>query len=501
MRRIIINLFAFTLLFASVACAGRSAVSPTPFPTAGPSPTSGSTGPIVLTVTELMNAPGLYKDSVVQVSGLLRKQPLLVCDAEPNPSPAGWGLAEEGLLALAGGFEQQVRSLLPDDLTMTVEGRWRQWTGLVGCGKEAVQQEVWYLEASRILSPSPLTQVTLTPSSGIDIAAITSTPEGASATESVDLIPTTSPEETPAEPVSTAGSAALASPTVDPFAPLPTNTLTAFETPLITPLASATLAAGTTVTPGAGLTTTPGGTAEPTASGTPPTPTPTATTGSSSGQVVTKGYFFDETFGDYVVTSLAGGSIDSWLIDVFEDESVYIYAIAPSPADIILSILKDGQPIVNRQNTAPAGSPEAITNPTLQGEGEYEIQVLTVNSVSTEYALALTTDPETPVSIPGMVLSGSPRSAVQLPAFGYHYWFFVASAGDEISITLTPLGNEDAGIYVYDPTGEELAYADDGFEGEEEFIEATVTISGLHAINIEELYGDPMQYDLLLTIE
>lgn len=497
MRRIIAFLIALTLISLTVACSNRVAVGPTPFPTPGPTLTPASGGPIVLTVTELMSAPGLYKDVVVQVTGLLRKQPLLICETDAKPSPAGWGLAEEGLLAPAGGFDQQVRSLLPDNLTMTVEGRWRQWTGLVGCGKGAAQQEVWYLETGRILSPSPLTQVTLTPSSGVEIVAITSTPDaGLAPTETIELFPTPALEETPIEPVSTAGSALLASPTPDPFAPLPTETLSAFETPLVTPDASATIAAGLTGTPGAGLTGTPSPTT--TVPGTPPTPT--ATSG-SPGQVVSKGSFYDESFGDYVVTSLAGGTTDSWLIDVFEGETVSIYAISPSPADVILSLLKDGQPIVNRQNTAAPGSPEVINNPSLQGEGEYEIQVLTVNGVSTDYALVLSVDPETPVSVPGMLLSGSPRSAVQLPAFGYHYWFFVAEAGDQLTITLTPLGQEDPAIYVFDPLGEELTYADDGFEGDEEIIEATVTTSGLHAVNIEEVYSDPLQYDIILTIE
>lgn len=502
MRRTIALLIVVILLSVLAACSGRAAVAPTPFPTVGPGPTPGATGPISLTVTELMSAPGLYRDSVIQVTGLLRKQPLIVCETKPNLSPAGWGLAEEGVLAPAGGFEQQVRSLLPDNLTMTVEGRWRQWSGLVGCGKSAAQQEVWFLEVGRILSPSPLTQVTLTPSSGVAIAEITDTPENSlSQPEPGGEFPTPVLENTPVDPFSTPDPAAPLAPTFDPIAPAPPGTLPG--TLLITPGVEGTLSAittpgtpGTPTTPTAlptGLT----GTPQPTVTGTPPTPT----RGTSSGMIVDKGDFFMESFGDFAISSLAGGTIDSWVIDLFEGDSFNIYAVAPSPADIILSVFKDGQPIVNRQNSAPVGSPEIINSAPITVDGLYEIQVLTVNSQSTDYVLVLSTDPETPISIPGLIISGTPRSAVQLPEFGYHYWVFVADAGDQISITLTPLANEDPAIYLYDSAGEEIAGADAGFEGEPEDIELTAETSGLYVISIEETYSSPMQYNLVLTIE
>ncbi|HMT19928.1 MAG TPA: hypothetical protein PKE20_01560, partial [Promineifilum sp.] len=189
------------LLILLTACGGRNATSPTPFPTTGPQATTLGNAPVPLTVAELMAAPGLYRDAVIQLTGRLRKQPLIVCDSELHPSPGGWGLAEEGVLALAGGFEQQVRSLLPDDLTMSVEGRWRLWEGLVGCGKQAVRQELWYLEVGRILSPSPITQVTLTPGGEVAISAITNTPSSDNLGSTVpEAPPTPNPQETPLAP-------------------------------------------------------------------------------------------------------------------------------------------------------------------------------------------------------------------------------------------------------------------------------------------------------------
>ena len=217
--------------------------------------------------------------------------------------------------------------------------------------------------------------------------------------------------------------------------------------------------------------------------------------------MVAKGNLYDVMIGDFITSSLPGGAIDSWELDIFEGESLYIYAIAPTPVDVILSVIKDGQPIVNRQNTAPAGSPEFINGPSLHGEGLYEIQVLTVGGASTDYALTFYTDPEAAIIIPGIITSGSPRSAVQMPAGAYHYWFFVAPQGSNISVLLTPLGEEDPAVYIMGPDGEEIDSADDGFEGEEESIETSTNLSGLHAIGIEEVYGDALLYDLELTLQ
>ena len=177
------------------------------------------------------------------------------------------------------------------------------------------------------------------------------------------------------------------SPTPDQFDPGQTPAPGLTGTPAISTPDSGTTAPVTTGTP------------SPTATGTPPTPTATGTTTSGSGQVVAKGNLYDVMVGDFITSSLPGGAIDSWELDIFEGESLYVYAIAPTPVDVILSVIKDGQPIVNRQNTAPAGSPEFINGPSLQGEGLYEIQVLTVGGASTDYALTFYTDPEAAITI------------------------------------------------------------------------------------------------------
>lgn len=502
------------LLILLAACGERNAASPTPFPTTGPQATALGNAPVSLTVAELMAAPGLYRDATIRLTGRLRKQPLIVCDSELHPSPGGWGLAEEGVLAPAGGFEQQVRSLLPDDLTMSVEGRWRLWEGLVGCGKQAVRQELWYLEAGRILSPSPITQVTLTPGGEVAISAITNTPSGDNlGTTAPEVLPTPNPQETPFTPEPTVALGGYPggieeSPGGQP--PTPFGQATSSTSIGATPAATPGLATNPTLSVTAGTPTatssTPG-TPTPTPSGTPPTPTPTVT-GGTPGQVTDKGNLYEQLYeseGEFVTSNLAARATDTWQLDIFEGESVFVYVVAPAPADLVISLLKDGQPIVNRQNSAPAGSPEFLNDPNIPGEGTYEVQVSTVGGEATDYGITAHEDDQFLRIIPGMLVSGAPRSAMQLPEVAVHFWFFTGKAGDSATILLTPRGGEDAAMYLYGPNGEEVEIegqsGDEGFEGDAERLEFTLPGNGLFALTIEEAFSAPMSYDLELTIE
>lgn len=501
MRRFVWLLLSLLLLLA--ACRGRAGGAPTPFPTAAATPSPTASGPIALTVTELAAAPGLYLDALVQVTGVFRKQPLLVCEAEPFRSPATWGLGEEGLLVLAGGYDQQVRGLLPEGLLMTAEGRWQRWEGLVGCGKSAVTREVWYLNVGRILSPSPLTQVTLTP--GGPGTAVAEAP-------TLEAAPPLTPTEDFSFPTPVSEESPTAEPTfpVDDF-PAPTEELlptASLPTPdnLETPTLSVTAASETPGTPGTPGTPATPGTGTPTVTGTPPTATPTVTgtpptatptTPSGPGQIITKGSW-DDFYEGFVVTTLAAGTTDRWDQEVFAGETYTIYVIAAQPADLVVSLLREDQTIINRQNTAAPGVPEIIAASNITGEGDYQVHVTTANGAAADYAILSGTDEEFPTSITGYITLGTPRTGVQMPENATHYWFFTAAAGDEVTIVLDPT-NGDFYFDLYDAEGESVDSMDAGGEGETETLNATLATSGLYAISLAEIDGIATTYNLSVT--
>ena len=488
------------LLPALVACGLGGSPAPTPFPTAAGTLLPTAAGPVGLTVAELAAAPGLYVDAVVQVSGLFRKQPLLVCDTEPHRSPASWGLAEEGLLAPAGGYDQQVRGLLPEGLLLTVEGRWRRWEGLVGCGKAAVTREVWYLDVARILSPSPLVQVTLTPGGpGTAVAGLPPTAEGdvtLPPTEDPALFPTPLPEEgfpTPEFATSPAEEFPVATEELFPTVPLtPTEEIEPIGSVSPTPDASGTPTLDASGTPT--ITGTPA-TVTPTVTGTPPTATPTVPGGSD--QIVAKGDLRNLE-GEFATTNLAAGRTDSWAMEIFDDETYTIYVQAPAPADMIVTLLKNGQVIVDHQNTGAPGAPETVTAPGGVVDGLYEVRVSAVSGVATDYAILLVADLETFYTVGGMIAPDLPRNAFPLPSDVSHFWFFTATVGDDVTIVAKPVGG-DLNIELYGPDGNYLDEFDDGFDNEADTVEWTVETTGLHAIIIYEWDSSAITYDLTMT--
>jgi hypothetical protein len=358
---------------------------------------------------------------------------------------------------------------------------------------------VWYLDVARILSPSPLVQVTLTPGApGTAVAGLPPTVEGEATlapTEDPALFPTPLPEEefpTVEFPTSPADDFPVATeeafPTV-PLIPEATEPLDSLTPTLTTPGATTPAGTGTPT-----ITGTPA-TATPTVTGTPPTATPTTTGG--SGQVTTKGDL-RELEGEFATTTLATGATDSWAMEIFEDETYTVYVQAPAPADITVTLLKDDQVIVDRQNTAAPGAPETVTAPGGAVDGLYEVRVATANGAATDYAIVLIPDPDTLYSVAGMIAPDLPRNSVPLPAEASHFWFFTATVGDDVTIVAEPNGG-DLNIELYGTDGNLIEEFDDGFPNEPDTAVWAVETTGLHAVVIYEWDAEAITYDLTMT--
>jgi hypothetical protein len=493
MRRVLV-LFIIVLI-SSVACGSRQAVSPTPFPSPAGTSTQISHTPVVLTLTELAAAPGLYKDVQLQLTGQFYRQPILVCETETFAPPATWGLVEEGVQIPAKGYDQELRTLLPEGLMMTAEGRWRQWEGIVGCGKSAQSQTIWFFDVSRIISPSPITQVTLTPSTGETGIGIAELPGEGSGTVIGESPVTPSSDDdslTPTEfetpeipdsgfPESTPPEGSYPGP----------NQGNLVETPIppelpITP----TLEQAGTVTgsPTPGITGTPGTT----------TPTPPSDT---SGPTVEQGDLF-ELNEEFASVTLSAGVTHSWTAELYPDEVYTIYALASPQFDLALSALKDGQIVVNPQNFAPAGSPEIMTLPASADGGSYQVLVSVVGGGAAEYVILGSLQDDYPVrTVRGLISPGSPQSNISLPADEVHFWFFFGDTGRNVTIQLTPDSQTDPILDFYGPGAEYIETVDEGFDGDGETITTPLTSTGLFAIRVSEINFSPMVYTLLVTFQ
>lgn len=442
----------------------RATVEPTPIPvTTTPLVVSALAQPI--TIGALAANPDQYLGQLLQLTGQFQPQPRLVCAADPHPAPISWGLVAEGYLAYVQGFAQ-VNEVAATGLTITVQGRWRYWEGEVGCGAEVVPQEVYYLELTQILAPSPITRATLTPLPEV-IAGIATLPGDPSALPG-DGEPT-----------------AVFIPTPAPVFPSPTPELPTRTPTVATPTPSFTPASGTpTPSP-----TRENGNEPP---GTPP-PLPTGN-GGNGDTAVKMGLLKPQAL---AIESLARGESHSWELELTTGDVITLY-VASIREDLTLTLFSATgvEPVAS--GTAVAGQVGTLRYETNTG-GAYRLLLQAPNS-PTNYALLLQDSADAALVIRGILTFGDTQRD-QLPATYSHFWHFQGAFADKVSILLVPEGNADLVLVLYDANGEELDGVDDGLGGEQESLTIVLDATGLYSLLVYEAAGRAASYTLLVIRE
>lgn len=500
-------LFLVLFLFLS-ACqaAQQEEETPTPFtdgfaPTIAPPPAA----PTPVTIRELVLRPADYENSYVRVSGTYLPLPPLACGDAPRVSPATWSLVGEELFLQAAGYDTVLNAVAPNGLAMTVDGQWRRWRGQVGCGKEAAETEIYYLDVIVIVSPNPLAYQ----------------PQEVSAVNTVPVIiptelgpPLTPPgeEQTPIVGEVTPGpTIALATPTF-PSQPSPTiggsNPTATFALPPTATTtgggaATPTATRPTTATAGATAATgTPGGT--PGTTGTPGTATSTTTAGTPAGTTVPPGNTVDQgplNFDDVEKVELAASTADLWTFEASAGTIITLSTIAPTDFNMVLTLIDpSGNTLINNQNNSPADQAETITRFSLPVVGTYEVIVTEATGKATPYALTLYAFDALSPLFPGNLKYGSDITTI-LPENADHYWHFLGNAGDIITIRVILSDQTDIFFALYGPNGEELVSVVDEFElgGTEELINYTLPVGGYITLYIAENFFATSHYRVTLT--
>lgn len=499
MKRIVwLGLLLGIMLLGVAGCRGgnTAVVTPTPFPSNELVVRALPGEPIPVSLAYLAENPTYFEGATLQVTGQYQRLPLLVCDRDPHPPPYTWGLTDDTVLAQAGGLDSTLRPLAPDGLTITVQGTWQRWRGPVGCGKDAPVKEVWYLAVSRLLDPSPLLKVTLTPA-------------GVAETNPDDnIVPTTEiveGEPQPVTPLPPLEPTAVLTPTL----PLPEATPVppAYDIPptatfLPTATGSGVVTATATTAPGSG-------TATPTST---PGPSPTAGSVATATQSAGSGLEGALTQGsldyrDLAVKPLESGTRHRWNFRAETagtgNTSRLIVSVAPGnpAADIVLSLYTaDGTAVITDVNTSGPGSVEMIDDYDVAAEADYALVIGTAGGTQTDYALIIQdADDSFYIAFQGRLTPNQPANG-NITAESDHFWFFTTTQGQQMTLRVQPnTASADAYLELYDSTGVRQQSYDEGAEGELEEFSFTPTASGLYSIRIGEYsYGD-MAYTITLT--
>lgn len=466
-----------------------------------------------VTLSELAAAPAAYQDKLVQVTGRYDTLPRLIClGSRPRQSPASWALTDGQVFAHVGGFEDQVHGLVPRGLTMTVEGVWRFWEGSVGCGKHAITQQFWYLEATNIISPDPVVRVTLTPGGVVEVTSPPVPPAGTEIAQLETSIPT---EEITIPTLETI----FATPTLEEGAPGPTSAATAAPPPptpggnpvTITPQPYP----GPSVTAGAP---TPSATDD--SGGTETTATPTIEPGASpsiepgaSPSATPTGEALPGTdMGDINFFSLWNEFLDEdgmhrMRFELASTQAITLHMTMPPTFNPTFRIFNADGNVVVDQNNSPAGQAERLNNHQLPA-GTYYIVARETSGQETEYAMTLWIRPESnqPRIYFGDPLAYNQSKSAQLTegtSVPYHFWHFYGEEGDIVTIRVAPSDESDIIFDIFTPS---LGYlldfeVDEWGSGQAEEVTVTLSETGLYTIQVSEFYGEPSNYTISLEDE
>lgn len=488
--------FFILLLFFLTACTSKSEATPTPFPATGTrDPNEDNSQLFSVTFPELLAGPESFEGNRIQVNGRYQRPSTRVCSTTQYASPATWTLTDGELTVPMNGFDNQLRSLLPNNTTMSVSGIWRQWHGPVGCGKAAVMQTIWYLEVRDIISPNPITNVTHTPVSPFEATQIA---EGGGETAPTSGAPPILTTPLPGDEAATGTAVSL-----QPSATSPVNATSTITiaVPILTTTPTATLISGSGDS-GAG-TETPEGTATPTGtsvddgstvtptaastSSSPPgnsTPNPTVAPNPSATPIPTPSAqgpldLFDVYFG-----TLAANTVDVWDIESFGNG--YITVTLTSPLFDTAVSLRDenGTVLVSQTSTGGIGEVDTLVFTDAEVDAIYQVYVHSATGKIGPYAITYQDDFSPAAVIRGTMIYGETVSDIGVSNnFSANEWIFYGEAGDDISITV-PANDNVTILSLFDDEFADVDNTSTSDSGEAAVLDVVLPKTGLYTIDV-----------------
>ncbi len=169
--------------------------------------------------------------------------------------------------------------------------------------------------------------------------------------------------------------------------------------------------------------------------------------------------------------------------------------------DLIFELVgPDGQLLMTKDETF-VGDPEVLVGFELPVTGAYKVQIRSFSDKGGSYTLALDEGGEITSNFydAGDLVYGNVKRAT-LQGNEVHAWFFEGHTGDEVTVLVTPLGdNLDMDIWLLDPLVHRLAQKDENLSGEGEVIEMALPVDGLYAVMVREFFGEPGEYEISIT--
>lgn len=208
------------------------------------------------------------------------------------------------------------------------------------------------------------------------------------------------------------------------------------------------------------------------------------------------------TSGTQVAGSLSNDKPDTWL---FYGQSGSYATITLTPNtqsnnDLIFTLIDPAGRVMAVLDTGFTNDAERLVDVLLYRTGTYQIQVTEFFRQPGTYTLHLSITHEPQFEGGGRIAPGQEVTS-QLPARQVQTWVFEGSAGEIVSLILTPLDEQfDAVLQVVGPDGRELVNLDEGFSGDAEVIaNLELPATGEYVIVVREFNRREGRYKLALN--
>jgi hypothetical protein len=440
-------------------------------------PLSGE-GAKQVTIADLLDSPQDYEGQFIEVSGTYYQRSVVVCSTRPQLSPARWALSDGENRIPAGGMDENLQKLPSGRIDLAVIGRWVRWQGPIGCGREAQVAEVWYLNVLDVISPNP---ITIAEVASNDDAGITGT--GLS-------LETPDPDQGypgPGETITAEVPSATITPVLSETIELP-------GTPAVSPSPS-TSAPNPQSSPTVSITVTPTITDT---NNTTPTPTATSTIAGDDNLVTVDQE--DLPPGSIESSQLGPNEIHRWPFVITTTAVITVNVASEIPLDASITIRDSSGNIVAEQNEAQDGAPEVMGGVLLTQPGDYEILISSANETTGYYAILVLNEESYSFIFNGTLDLGDSQSN-NLNENNDHFWQFYGTAGQTVTINVTPSDASNLFLRLFGPNDTLLVdFHDESDEGEpEELVSFTLPDTGIYSLLIGELSFGSAAYTITLA--